>query len=90
MSVCLCVEIMFQVSKNRWQLHTSWPSYLGFFPPEVSPGSSTPIVRSLFCCTVLASPFLDKKALHLALKCTFQYTLPVLAAMVSEPLVNHQ
>lgn len=59
----------------------------GTFFPEVSPGSSTPIVRCLFCCTVLTSPFLDKKALNLALKCTFQYTLPVLAAVVSKSLM---
>lgn len=83
--LCLCVETVFQVAQNS-SSYTSLCLLIWdfFFFSQVSPGSSTPIVKGLFCCRVLASPFLDKKALNLALKCTFQYTLFVLAAMVSE------
>lgn len=69
---------------------TSLTFLFEIFPLEVSPGSPTPIVISLCYYTVLDSAFLDTEALYLPLKCTFQYTLPVLAAMVSEPSVNHR
>lgn len=88
--MCLYVEIMsYKYPKTGDNYAPLAFLFEIFFPPDYFPGFSTPIVISLFWYTVLASPFLDKKALNLALKCTFQYILPVLTAMVNETFVNH-
>lgn len=61
--------------------YTSRASLLGLFFPEVTPGSCLfPLLG--FLSVVLASPFIAKKAVNLALKRTFQHNLPVLAAVV--------
>lgn len=82
------MEIMSCVYPKPGGSYSPLAFLFGIFSFEVSSGSSVPTVRSLFCCAVLASPFLGEKTLTLALKCTFQYILPLLAAMLSEDLVN--
>lgn len=42
--VCLHVEIILQVAKNRWQLRTSLPSYLGLFSLKFLQGLLLPLL----------------------------------------------